>query len=80
MLFLASTGGMAASCLDVFPTLLSFSVSKGKVEFGRKVNVNGTNGGLDIEVKKYKTKQAIVTLAVLRKNAGTQITVPKHFH
>jgi MSHA biogenesis protein MshQ len=55
LLLLASTRVMAASCLDVFPTVLSSSASNGKVEFEREVNVNGTNGSLDIEIKKDET-------------------------
>jgi MSHA biogenesis protein MshQ len=58
LLLLTSTGGMAASCLDVFPTVLSSSASKGKVEFERDVNVNGTNGSLDIEIKKDETSDS----------------------
>jgi MSHA biogenesis protein MshQ len=55
LLLLASTVGMAASCLDVFPTVLSSSANNGKVEFKREVDVNGTNGSLDIEIKKDET-------------------------
>jgi hypothetical protein len=55
LLFFASTNAIAASCLDVFPTVLSSSEKKGKVEIEREVDVNGTNGSLDIEINKDET-------------------------
>jgi len=55
LLFLASTNALATSCLDVFPTVLSSSSNKGKVEFEQEVDVIGTNGSLDIEVKQDDT-------------------------
>ncbi|MCG6199698.1 DUF6701 domain-containing protein [Psychromonas antarctica] len=55
LLFFVSINTMAASCLDVFPTVLSSSASNGKAEFEQSVVLNGTNGSIDIEVKKDAT-------------------------
>nr|WP_297349489.1 DUF6701 domain-containing protein [uncultured Glaciecola sp.] len=55
LLFVASANSIAASCLDVFPTVLSSSSNKGKAEFEQLVDLYGTNGSVDIQVESDET-------------------------
>jgi hypothetical protein len=56
LLLLVSTVGMAATCLDVFPTVLSSSANNGKVKFEQEVRINGTNGEIDIRIDEDDTR------------------------
>jgi hypothetical protein len=57
-LFLVSTNIIAATCPDVFPTVLSSSANNGKVDIAEEVVLNGTNGSLDIQIGNDKTNNS----------------------
>jgi MSHA biogenesis protein MshQ len=55
LLFTVPIEGMAVTCLDVFPKVLSSSVNNGKVRFEQEVRIEGTSGTIDISIEQDQT-------------------------